>query len=92
MENYNYKLEKELGLEPELDCKFEQVPDDWVLTPENVADLIGMSVVSVRRWCREGKLPAYRFERKYIITGKDFKEFMKKARNRSKAAKSVFQS
>lgn len=91
MEAYNYGLEKELGLEPNIDKKFEGIPDEWVLTPEIVADLIGMSVVSVRRWCRQGKLTAYKFERKYVITGRDFKIFMKSSLNRTLAALAVFQ-
>jgi excisionase family DNA binding protein len=80
----DYKKEKELGLTPKLDEKFN-LPDDWVLTPEQIADLVGMSPITVRTWCREGKIEAYQFNRKYIITGKAFKKFMIKSHNRSKS-------
>jgi excisionase family DNA binding protein len=88
--NYNYELEQELGLLPKLDPKFETIPDEWTLTPEQIADLTGMSVISVRRWCRHGKLPAYQFARKYVITGIAFKEFMSHSRVRTRQAKEAF--
>ncbi|OIJ13809.1 hypothetical protein BKP35_08500 [Anaerobacillus arseniciselenatis] len=56
------------------------VPDETVLHPEEIADLLNMHVESVRRWCRNGKLPSYSFGGKYIVVGEDFKAFMKKAK------------
>jgi excisionase family DNA binding protein len=57
-----------------------EVPDDSVLHIEDIAELTRMHKESVRRWCREGKMTSYCFGNKYLITGKDFKEFMKKSR------------
>jgi hypothetical protein len=88
MEHYN--LERELNLRPTIEPIFDNIPDDWVLTPNDIADLIGMSVVSVRRWCRQGKIMAYQFERKYVITGEHFKSFMRQSRIRSKVVRDVF--
>ncbi|OKL36688.1 helix-turn-helix domain-containing protein [Domibacillus mangrovi] len=88
-EQYNEQIEKELGIEPVIASVFEQIEDDWILTPLEVADLIGISAISVRRWCREGKLPSYRFKRKYVITGKEFKRFVKQSKVRTKAIQSV---
>lgn len=79
-----FDLEKELGIQPSIE-QFEAIPDDWVLTPHDVAILIGMSAISVRRWCKEGRIPSYQFQRKYVITGKDFKDFLNVSKVRSKS-------
>jgi excisionase family DNA binding protein len=63
------------------------VPDDVVLHIEDIADLIGMHSESVRRWCRDGKMASYCFGNKYIITGLDFKAFMKASRVKPKWAR-----
>lgn len=52
------------------------VPDDLILRIEDIAELTQMHLESVRRWCRTGKLPSYCFGKKYLIVGKDFKNFM----------------
>lgn len=53
------------------------VSDDSVLHVEEIAELVNMHVESVRRWCRNGKLPSYNFGNKYIVVGSDFKDFMR---------------
>ena len=88
MNDYNFDVEKELGLQPSIE-HFEVISDDWVLTPQDVANLIGISAISVRRWCREGRIPSYQFQRKYVITGKDFKGFLKGSKVRSKSVKRI---
>ncbi len=57
-----------------------ELPDEEILNPEDIAVLVGMHVESVRRWCRQGKLPSYCFGNKYIIVGEDFKIFMKRSK------------
>ncbi|WP_047986080.1 helix-turn-helix domain-containing protein [Ornithinibacillus californiensis] len=57
-----------------------KITDEEILQPEDIANLINMHVESVRRWCRQGKLPSYNFGNKYIIVGEDFKNFMKRAK------------
>jgi excisionase family DNA binding protein len=54
-----------------------QVDDDIILHVETIAEMVGMTQETVRSWCRSGKLPSYQFGKKYIVTGSDFKEFMK---------------
>ncbi|MFC7685788.1 helix-turn-helix domain-containing protein [Ureibacillus sp. GCM10028918] len=83
MVEINDVIIKELGLQPSIE-QFEFIPDDWVLTPIDVANLTGMSAITIRRWCREGKIPSYQFQRKYVITGKEFKKFLKRAKIQSK--------
>lgn len=56
------------------------VEDEAILHPEDIAEVVNMHVESVRRWCRQGKLPSYSFGNKYIIVGEDFKNFMKRAK------------
>jgi excisionase family DNA binding protein len=88
MEQHN--IEQSFGLEPELHEIF-QVDDEAVLSPEEISEMIGMHVESVRRWCRSGKIDSYCFGGKYIIIGSNFKSFMKKARVKSKATKKIIQ-
>ncbi|MEK3977889.1 helix-turn-helix domain-containing protein [Psychrobacillus sp. FSL K6-2836] len=56
------------------------LPDEEILHPEDIALMINMHVESVRRWCRQGKLPSYNFGNKYVIVGEDFKTFMKRSK------------
>jgi excisionase family DNA binding protein len=63
----------------EIHSMFE-VSDDVVLHVETIAEMVGMTQETVRSWCRSGKLPSYQFGKKYIITGEDFKEFMRMSR------------
>lgn len=61
-----------------------EVDDFEVLHVEEIAKLTRMHVESVRRWCRTGKLPSYQFGGKYIVTGSDFKAFMKRSKVKPK--------
>lgn len=61
-----------------------EVPDDAVLHIEDIAKLVNMHEESVRRWCRNGKLPSYNFGNKYIVVGADFKSFMKRSKVKSR--------
>jgi excisionase family DNA binding protein len=76
----NYSVQKRIGYESHLAPVIEQVDDETVLTPEDVADHLGLSVRQVRRYCESGKMPSYCFGRKYVIYGSDFKEFMKRSK------------
>jgi excisionase family DNA binding protein len=58
-----------------LDPVFD-VPDDVVLNPASIAELLGVSEETVRRWCRAGKIPCYAPGGHYVIPGSAFKEFM----------------
>ncbi|MED3550308.1 helix-turn-helix domain-containing protein [Cytobacillus praedii] len=60
------------------------VDDFEVLHVEEIAKLTKMHVESVRRWCRSGKLPSYQFGGKFIVTGSDFKTFMKRSKVKPK--------
>lgn len=61
-----------------------EVDDFEVLHVEEIAKITRMHVESVRRWCRSGKLPSYQFGGKFIVTGSDFKEFMRRSRVKPK--------
>ena len=43
----NYEKEKRMGLTPKLNLIMESMPDDCVLSPEEIADYMGMSVRQV---------------------------------------------
>jgi excisionase family DNA binding protein len=77
-------MEKELGLTPDLHPIFKRIEDEEPLSPERIADMIGVSKETVRRWCRTGVLPNYNFGGKYVIIGSDFKAFMLKSKTRRK--------
>lgn len=59
-----------------------EVPDDAVLTPEEIANRLGVHIETVRRWCRAGKLDSYNFGGKYVIVGSEFKAFMERSRKK----------
>jgi excisionase family DNA binding protein len=80
----DYNIEKELGLVPEIHPVFKNVHDDEPLNPEKIAEMLGVSVETVRRWCRTGKLANYNFGGKYVVLGSDFKTYMLNAKSRPK--------
>ena len=49
------------------------------MTPADVAERCGVTVMAVWAWIRRGKLKAYRFGRSYRIDARDFEQFMKDA-------------
>jgi excisionase family DNA binding protein len=80
--------EKLMGLNKQLHSVFN-VDDDMILKPEEIADMLGVHVETVRRWCRTAKLDNYNCGGNYIIMGSSFKEFMKRSRTRTKAEREV---
>jgi excisionase family DNA binding protein len=56
-----------------------------MLTPEEVAELVGVSIWSVRRLLRSGELPAVRMGRKYLIRVADLAEYLTPASRREQA-------
>lgn len=72
-----------------LHAAFSDIPDDSVLKCENIAELLGRSKECVRNWCREGKLPSYKFGGQYVVMGSDFKTFMRKAKVRTRVEKEL---
>lgn len=51
----------------------EQFP---FLTPQEVSDLLRVSVYTVRRWIKEGKLPAYKVGRGWRIREADLNTWL----------------
>lgn len=65
-------------LEDEFARKFpllNSIDDDLLLTPNNIANLIGVHEETVRRWCRKGYLKSVSPFGRYKIQGADFKAF-----------------
>ncbi|NLP50236.1 helix-turn-helix domain-containing protein [Bacillus sp. RO1] len=77
-----------IGIEHPLHSAFN-VDDDMILKPEEVSEMLGVHVETVRRWCRTGKLDNYNCGGNYIIMGSSFKEFMKRSRTKTKAEKEI---
>jgi excisionase family DNA binding protein len=47
------------------------------LTPQEVSDLLRVSVYTVRRWIKEGHLPAYKVGRGWRISEPDIDRWLK---------------
>jgi excisionase family DNA binding protein len=86
-----HHIEDHFGYEAELAPPLKAIPDDSVMTPNDVSDMIGLSVRQVRRYCESGKIRSYCFGSKYVIYGSDFKEFMKQYQVRPKTLKEMVQ-
>lgn len=50
------------------------------LTPQEVSDLLRVSIHTVRRWIKEGKLPAYKVGRAWRISKVDLGEWLNQQR------------
>jgi PTS system nitrogen regulatory IIA component len=46
------------------------------LTPQEVSDLLRVSVHTVRRWIKEGSLPAYKVGRAWRIRGRELDHWL----------------
>ncbi|MBY0098690.1 helix-turn-helix domain-containing protein [Mesobacillus maritimus] len=52
------------------------IDNDVILSPSNIARLIGVHEETVRRWCRSGHLKCLSPFGRYKIRGSDFKSFV----------------
>jgi putative molybdopterin biosynthesis protein len=55
------------------------------LTPQEVSDLLRVSVQTVRRWIKEGGLPAYKVGRGWRIREQDLNDWLSQQRSTGEA-------
>jgi excisionase family DNA binding protein len=53
-------------------------------TTEEIAKMLTIHVVTVRRWIREGKLPAILLGKSYRVTKEDLRRFLEERRTNRK--------
>ena len=46
------------------------------LTPQEVSEMLRVSIYTVRRWINQGRLPAYKLGRVWRIRGTDFNDWL----------------
>ncbi|MGD2147417.1 MAG: helix-turn-helix domain-containing protein [Anaerolineae bacterium] len=56
------------------------LPSHAFLTPEEVSDLLQVSVYTVRRWIKQGELPAYKVGRLWRIDQVDLSRWLNQQR------------
>lgn len=59
---------------------FVGLPTHPFLTPEEVSDLLQVSVYTVRRWIKQGELPAYKVGRLWRIDEADLSNWLNQQR------------
>ena len=52
---------------------------DW-FSPQEIAQMLGLKVDTIREYIRKKELPAYRFGRDYRVKKEDYEEFLRKRR------------
>lgn len=85
----NYEKEVRMGLTPVLNPLIANLEDDCILTPEDMAEYMGLSVRQVRRYCQQGKIKSLCYGRKYVVYGNDFKEFLQKSIVRPESVRGI---
>jgi putative molybdopterin biosynthesis protein len=60
------------------------LPTHPFLTPEEVSDLLQVSVYTVRRWIKQGELPAYKVGRLWRIDTADLNDWLNQQRPSTK--------
>lgn len=60
------------------------VPDDMILNVDLVAEMLGITPKTVRRWFQENKLPSCNPGGHHRVKGKDLKEFIKNKPKRTR--------
>lgn len=53
---------------------------DEYMSVKEIASLLKVNIVTVRRWVRNDKLPAYKLGKDYRITKKDLDKFLSERR------------
>jgi excisionase family DNA binding protein len=56
------------------------LPMQPFLTPKEVSDLLQVSVYTVRRWIKQGELPAYKVGRLWRINKDDLNQWLNQQR------------
>lgn len=56
------------------------LPSQPFLTPQEVSDLLQVSVYTVRRWIKQGNLPAYKVGRLWRIKEGDLNKWLDRQR------------
>jgi excisionase family DNA binding protein len=56
------------------------LPTQPFLTPQEVSDLLQVSVYTVRRWIKQGELPAYKVGRLWRIKKDDLNRWLSRQR------------
>ena len=56
------------------------LPTQPFLTPQEVSDLLQVSVYTVRRWIKQGELPAYKVGRLWRINKNDLNRWLSRQR------------
>lgn len=77
-EKWNDFKEKANEFEDSLPRVFDLIDDDVVLNISEIAQLLGKSEETVRRWCRDGKIRLFMPVGGYTILGADLKDFLYK--------------
>jgi len=54
------------------------------LSPENIAEKLDLHINTVRRYLREGKIPAIKLDRIYKIDEKDFEYWLEEKKQATK--------
>ena len=54
---------------------YTKTMEEYMLLKE-IASLLKVHIVTVRRWVIKGKLPAYLLDKHYRVTKRDFKKFL----------------
>jgi excisionase family DNA binding protein len=57
-----------------------ELSDQSFLTPQEVSDLLQVSVYTVRRWIKQGELPAYKVGRLWRINESDLDKWLEQQR------------
>jgi len=58
------------------------LPPQPFLTPQEVSSLLQISVYTVRRWIKQGELPAYKVGRLWRIKNSDLEQWLDEQRIR----------
>lgn len=74
-----YYFDQTVDLLAEINPYFKAIPDEAVFSPEQVAQILNKSAETIRRWCRQQKLPSY-CQGAYVILGNDLKQFLIQSR------------
>lgn len=53
-----------------------------MLGTSQVAERLGVSVATVKRWLKDGKIPSAKFGRDYKVTEEDLQNFINQSKNK----------
>jgi excisionase family DNA binding protein len=75
LKNQSHEINAHMEIKKLIQEVLESVKYSEYLSPNQIAEIINHSPITVRKWCRDGKIPYSKFGRSVRVRTEDFNKF-----------------